>query len=184
MVNERIKDMIYLKFPSLEDQVMIEAYRAEFLAQDQKGIIHGGSQLGDVSFTFDAWLKNVQGDRDKETVREGLVPAHTFVVMHGHNMVGICQVRHELNDFLLHCGGHIGYSIRPSQRQKGFAKAALALALQFLFEQKGVERVLVTCDQSNIASKRTIEACGGVFENVVIDDKDQEPVMRYWFKRL
>ena len=70
-------------------------------------------------------------------------------------------------------GGHIGYSIRPSQRRKGFAKLQLELGLAEARKQ-GLDRVLITCDEDNEASRRTILSAGGVYENTI--DRSQ----RYW----
>lgn len=91
--------------------------------------------------------------------------------------LGALALRHRLNDDLLRIGGHIGYGIRPSERGKKLAPCMLALGLEKA-EERGMERVLVTCDEDNPASARTIEACGGVYENTV--EGEDGPVRRYW----
>lgn len=101
------------------------------------------------------------------------VPNTHFWIADGDDVVGFLHLRHELNDFLLREGGHIGYSIRPSRRREGHASRALALAVEHA-AALGIERVLVTCDDDNLASSGTIERCGGVLENVVNDKR------RYW----
>jgi predicted acetyltransferase len=73
-------------------------------------------------------------------------------------------VRHRLTPWLLDQGGHIGYSVRPSRRREGHASRALALAVRRAAEL-GLDRVLVTCDDDNEGSRRTIEAAGGVHED-------------------
>ncbi|MEQ6901623.1 GNAT family N-acetyltransferase [Nocardioides sp. YIM 152588] len=83
----------------------------------------------------------------------------------GEELVGFLNTRHELNDFLLDQGGHIGYSVRPSRRREGHAGRALAGALEDA-RRLGLDRVLVTCDDDNEASARTIERNGGVLEDV------------------
>ncbi|WP_166134414.1 GNAT family N-acetyltransferase [Nocardioides ochotonae] len=88
-------------------------------------------------------------------------------------VVGHLALRHELNDWLHELGGHIGYSVRPSRRREGHAARALALALVEAREL-GLERVLVTCDEDNEASRRTIERNGGVLEDV------RSGKRRYW----
>ncbi len=92
-------------------------------------------------------------------------------------MVGVIQVRHRLNENLLNYNGHIGYAVRPGWRGKGIAKWMLR---QVLHKCKGIglDRVLITCDRENEASRRTIEACGGVFEDMRMDGG--QPVLRYW----
>lgn len=88
-------------------------------------------------------------------------------------VIGFLNLRHELNDWLLEEGGHIGYSVRPQRRRQGHASRALALGVRRAGEL-GIDRVLVTCDTDNLASARTIEAGGGVFED---ERKDKR---RYW----
>ncbi len=88
-------------------------------------------------------------------------------------VIGFLAIRHTLNAFLLEEGGHIGYSIRPSRRGAGHATRALTLALDRAAEL-GIERALVTCDDDNEPSRRTIERNGGVYE----DTRNRK--LRYW----
>ena len=99
-------------------------------------------------------------------------------------MVGISNIRHHLNqEFLVHIAGHIGYSIHPNERRKGYAKEQLPLALQ---EAKtlGINRVLITAADWNIGSQKTILANGGVYEDTRIDPDDGDRMLRYWIKNL
>jgi len=93
------------------------------------------------------------------------VHASYFWVAEASIYLGAITLRHSLNDFLLRAGGHIGYSIRPSARRRGLATWALA---EVLTEARGLglDRVLVTCGDDNLASARTIEKNGGVLEDV------------------
>ncbi|WP_210414608.1 GNAT family N-acetyltransferase [Microlunatus elymi] len=95
-------------------------------------------------------------------------------------VVGFIALRHELNDLLMIIGGHIGYSVRPSRRREGIARTALGLVLREA-EARGLDRLLITCDDDNVASYRTIESCGGVLQDVR-DRADQGYglVRRYW----
>ena len=88
-------------------------------------------------------------------------------------VIGFLHLRHNLNDFLLEQGGHIGYSVKPSARRRGHASAALRLGLAAA-ASLGIERVLVTCYDDNEPSRRTIEQGGGVLEDV------RDGVRRYW----
>ena len=93
------------------------------------------------------------------------------------------QVRHEFNEFLEKYGGHIGYSVRPSERRKGYAKAMLAAALPFCWHELGLDRVLVSCLRENEGSRRTILANGGIYESTVLEPLDQVYLERYWIER-
>ena len=96
---------------------------------------------------------------------DGWVPWTLFVGEVAGQLVGRLSFRHELSDFLLHYGGHIGYSVHPEHRGRGHATAMLAQALHSGPAQ-GLDRILVTCDETNDASARVIEKCGGILEDV------------------
>ncbi|MEJ7833615.1 MAG: GNAT family N-acetyltransferase [Nocardioides sp.] len=106
---------------------------------------------------------------------DGIVASDYFWVTEGEpaEVIGFLAVRHELTAWLLVEGGHIGYSIRPSRRREGHATRALALAVRRAVEL-GIERALVTCDDDNLASARTIELNGGVHEDT------RNGKRRYW----
>lgn len=89
-------------------------------------------------------------------------------------LVGFLALRHELTPHLLEQGGHIGYSVRPSARNKGVASAALVLGLTEA-RNLGIGRVLLTVKESNVASQRVIERAGGVYED------SRQGFRRYWF---
>ncbi|MXG90150.1 GNAT family N-acetyltransferase [Nocardioides flavescens] len=80
-------------------------------------------------------------------------------------VVGVLALRLGLNQWLLEHAGHVGYSIAPSHRGRGHASRALALAVRRAGEL-GLDRLLVTCDDDNLASAATIESGGGVLEDV------------------
>ena len=106
------------------------------------------------------------------------VSASTFFMVDDNDLIiGMVNIRHTLNDKLLFHGGNIGYSIRPTERGNGYAKIALFLALKECFSL-GLTRVLITAEDNNVPSYRTIEALGGVMENKVLDDGKY--FRRYW----
>ena len=92
-------------------------------------------------------------------------------------LVGMIDIRHRLNDYLAQFGGHIGYSVRRSQRQKGCATRMLQLGLDYA-RSLNLERVLITCDKNNSASAATILSQNGILENEVVED--DHLVQRYW----
>ena len=96
-------------------------------------------------------------------------------------MVGRTSIRHRLNEYLAFHGGHIGYGVRPAFRRRGFATDILRQSL-IIARSYGVEHVLVTCDDANVASARVIEACGGHLERIVpaAESVTATPFRRYW----
>lgn len=95
----------------------------------------------------------------------GFVPDSKLFIVAGETFLGSLSLRHELNDWLLREGGHIGYSVRPSARRRGVATRALRLGLDRA-RALGIERALVTCDDDNAASAATIARNGGVLQDV------------------
>ncbi|KRE37570.1 acetyltransferase [Janibacter sp. Soil728] len=104
---------------------------------------------------------------------DGHVPCTFLWVVDGEEYLGSIALRHELSDFLLEQGGHVGYSIRPSARRQGHARTALRQVLELAGEM-GLERVLITCDEDNDASRATIEGAGGEYED------SRSGKRRYW----
>jgi predicted acetyltransferase len=90
-----------------------------------------------------------------------IVPMNSYFIEAEEHILGEIYIRHRLSPRLEQVGGHIGYKVRPSCRNRGVATAALRLALKKL-NQMGVERALVTCNANNAASARVIEKCGGL----------------------
>ena len=111
--------------------------------------------------------------------QEGLVPDSTFFCFDGKRnlMVGAVNIRHDLNDYLLKYGGHIGDGIRPSERRKGYATEMIQLALEEC-RKLGLTRVLMTCDKNNIGSAKSIIRNGGILENEVLEEGSIK--QRYW----
>lgn len=125
-------------------------------------------------------MQTVTDNAREETVHPGLVPATTLLAVRtsDNRLVGMVNIRHRLNDWLLQSGGHIGYGVRRSERRRGYATAMLRQALGYC-RRMGMPRVLVTCDSENIGSARTIMKNGGVLENEIPDgDRVKQ---RYWF---
>jgi len=108
---------------------------------------------------------------------DGRVPCSSWWVVEDGRVVGSIALRRELNAFLADAGGHIGYSVRPSERRRGLAGWALGEVLQHAADL-GLQRVLITCDVDNTASARTVERHGGVLDDV--RDTVLGRLRRYW----
>ena len=165
--------MIIFKEPKDVTFEQILDYKEEFVLNNE--IIHGAANM--TALSIPEWVQFTENTKYKESVIPGFVTAHTFLALDNDKIVGIINARHELNDYLLNFGGHIGYSVRKSERRKGYGKKMLNYISEFLFSL-GLEKVLITCDKKNIASKRTIESCGGILENEVIEES--RITLRYW----
>jgi len=110
------------------------------------------------------------------------VPATFLFAFAGSRIVGRASIRHSLNESLERVGGHIGYVVVPEFRRRGYATAILHSSLQIAREKcLGARRVLVTCDDDNVGSIRTIEKNGGILENVV-SGEDHKAKRRYWIE--
>ncbi|WP_285550957.1 GNAT family N-acetyltransferase [Actinoplanes regularis] len=104
---------------------------------------------------------------------EGFVPSTTLWWVEDEHYLGRLAIRHRLTASLLEAGGHIGYDVRPSARRRGHATAMLRAALP-VARGLGIASALVTCDLTNAASRKVIEANGGVFE----DQRGEK--LRFW----
>ena len=126
------------------------------------------------------YLEMLHDEALGRNLSEGRVQASFLIAESRGSLVGRVSIRHFLNDFLLHAGGHIGYGVRPEFRRQGFAKEILRQSLQYIYEL-GVIEVLVTCDNENVGSIRTIESQGGILENMV--DHEGVAIRRYWIEK-
>jgi predicted acetyltransferase len=111
---------------------------------------------------------------------EGYVAETVLWLVEGEVYIGRVSIRHTLTQKLQQTGGHIGYDIRPSMRRRGYGREILRLALPEA-KKLGLERIMITCDATNIGSKRIIESNGGVLENEVPGENLGDPSkLRYW----
>ena len=127
---------------------------------------------------FAHWIGKLL-DAENAPGKDGIVPCTFRWITEGSRYVGSIAFRHHLTPALLNSGGHIGYGIRPSDRGRGAASWALQELLAQLATNGKPGRVLLTCDDNNVASVKTIERCGGLLEDVRRDE-DGNPFRRYW----
>ena len=124
---------------------------------------------------FDNYLNNLEiKEKNDKYVQDSV---YFLLNINENKLLGAVNIRHELNDYLLQYGGHIGDGIRPSERGKGYGNKIIKLALHEC-KKLEIEKVLITCNKENIPSKKSIIYNGGILENEVI--KDDEIIERYW----
>ena len=176
----RILEKLKLVLPSEEYLSEAAAYRQEFI--DAGDSMDGCGPLRRCPDPVD-WLCEVRKYLDPATVPEGKVQATQFLLLREDDgkVVGMIQVRHYFNDYLEKYAGHIGYSVRLSERRKGYATYMLKNVLPFC-RQLGLKRVMVTCIDTNEASRRTILSCGGVYEYTVYEPDEKVNLERYWIE--
>ena len=152
-----------LRRPTLADKETILEMMAEF---EQSQSAHDGGFWDAENFVYEEWLESNQNHEMGIGLPENRVPSIQFVLFDksGHAL-GFLNLRLRLNEGLLNYAGHIGYSIRPSERGKGYAKEALRQGLQ-VAKEKNIKRALVTCSTENPASRAVILTNGGALEDV------------------
>ncbi len=116
-----------------------------------------------------------------ENIPDGWVPGTAYWLLCGRRILGVCDLRHRLTEALRDFGGHIGYSIRPSERGNGYGTLILKLALVKIRNQ-GIYRVRITTSKANIASQRMIIKNGGVLDSESYSDQAGRITLRYWIE--
>ena len=169
-------EKIILVKPNLSYADEIIKYKKEFL--EDEPIINGSAGLDRFS-TIEEWLEELKKRSSKDTVPEGLVPSSTYLGIREKDnyIVGMIDIRHYLNEYLTQVGGNIGYSVRKTERNKGYAKQMLKLALEKCKELK-MKKVLITCDEDNIASEKVILSANAKFEDIRCIDGENKK--RFW----
>ena len=128
---------------------------------------------------FAAYIQRSLNENDRSKLVSGRVPNSDFWLIDNDEFVGRLNLRYQLNAELLKVGGHIGYEVRPSRRKQGYGTYMLRLGLEKA-KAAGIHRVLVTCDENNIGSKKIIEHNGGQLENAIAIDGSSVKKLRYW----
>jgi predicted acetyltransferase len=166
---------LQLRLPRVtEEQEFLRAHRAT--TPDVPSFLHYYEQ----GMPFARYLEVLEQQARGENLAPNHVPSTFLFAFDASRIVGRVSIRHELNDFLLRVGGHIGYVVVPEFRRQGYATAILRRSLEIAHRSLGLARVLVTCDDDNVGSIRTIEKNGGVLENVVSGPDLAKPKRRYW----
>lgn len=171
-----MRNDIILVRPTLELKEEALAYREEHFQQGET-IIYG-SELFDKTESYAEWLDCVTRNADSKTVSETWVVTDTFFAVRESDarIVGIIDLRHTLNDFLKDLG-HCGYSVRPSERRKGYASSMLCKLIE-IAKEAGMKELQISVEKENTASRKVIERNGGVYERSFVFEGEAADVYR------
>ncbi|MBR4261713.1 MAG: GNAT family N-acetyltransferase [Clostridia bacterium] len=166
-----------LEIPSLTRKEEALEYIQEF--KDYNSNINGSGGLDRYIDDYEGWLEKLEQDYIRIPSEEK-VPARTYFLVRNNDdrIVGMINIRLALNERLRKYGGNIGYSIRPTERRKGYNKINLYLGLK-ICQKYGIKEVLMDCDKYNFGSAKTMQALGGVLVKEYYDDIDDEIVQAY-----
>ena len=162
--------------PSLSRKTDAIEYIDEF--REYGSDINGSGGLDRFTGDYEGWLLKLEADRNR-IPDEKRSPGETYFLVRQSDkrIVGMINIRYVLNERLKKYGGNIGYSIRPTERRKGYNKINLYLALK-LCQLHGVKKVLLDADTDNPASWKTIEALGGAMLREYFDDEFDHCMVR------
>ena len=173
-------EKFYLEEASLERKQEAIEYIEEHFKYDS--YIAGVSGLDDEYQDYEKWLEKLESRKKEDACSNDIcIGREYFLIRESDNkLVGMINLRWNLNEWMMTNAGHIGYGIRPTERRKGYNKISLYLCL-LEAREIGLDKVLLTADDNNLGSVKTIQALGGVLENKVPNYKDENVLMgRYW----
>ncbi|MFI6367978.1 GNAT family N-acetyltransferase [Nocardia sp. NPDC050630] len=165
---------VILRSPRMGDEKVVRAAHQVMAAEDGFDFALGLEPAMD----WKQYLDVLEDYRRGRNLPEGIVPATFLIATVNDEIVGRADIRHTLNDYLALRGGHIGYAVLAEHRRRGHGRAILQQSLD-LAHRMGIERVFITCDNGNDASRRIIESCGGTLESVE-PWSDGTLIRRYW----
>ena len=163
--------MCFLTRPSEDYRTSFLSGAAEFYAEGRPDSTYAeflGYDLVSLERHFGDFVRDLLNLDSDTSLPRGWQQDRVFWLVGQGEYLGQTSIRPQLSSrYLLTYGGHIGYSIRPSQRRQGYGTRILALALDQA-RQLGLQRVLITCNSDNIPSKKIIEHNGGKFESSMV----------------
>lgn len=170
-----------------DEKELLEIYEEYINSKPMPGIrifegVRDFENLGKMNFK--EWLDDLENNKYEENLPKDY-STHTFYLVENNEnkIVGAIGLRWKEVSVLLEYGGFIGYSIRPTERGKGYAEEMLKLGLQKFKETDSKrKKILSTCKDFNIPSIKVIEKNNGVYENSYYNEDDGFTYLRYWIE--
>lgn len=156
-------------------------WKTEFLAMAQELQAAGDERYKPAIENFSLYFEQLANYAQGINLKPDRVPENEFWLVYNDKIVARSKLRHRLTFALEHEGGHIGYGVRPSERQKGYGTLILKLTLEKA-KDLGLDKVLLTCDKDNIASAKIIEKNGGELAGYAVSQKNGKQISRYWIE--
>lgn len=174
---------MYLRKINLEDKKQIMEIFEEYNNLNSIDKYEGFKTLKDLeNMSYIEWLNMLEKSENEEKLPNNYSPYTQYIaVLEDDTIVGGICLRWKDTPSLLMFGGHIGYSIRPTKRNMGYGSLMLKLALEE-FKKKNKDKVLVSCKDFNISSKKVIEKNGGVYFDSYYDEETKNKYLKYWIK--
>ena len=172
---------LFLKEPTIDDKYEVLQMCKEMSECNDEYPFEGAGRLDKLlSKSYEEWLNDCESDKTIKTRNPEWANATNYLLIDENNHVyGFSQLRHSLKGQLINIGGNIGYAIRPTERRKGYGTIQLQLLLEKA-KELGLDKVLVTCRENNIGSKKTIENCLGEQDHSVPSKYPNIMELRYW----
>ena len=173
----------YLEEPTIERKEDVIDYLNEHVHYNSN--INGTGSFDKIldGFTYEQCLDRTKKLTNREYAKSiNRCPGKTFFLVReeDNKIVGMINIRYDLNEEMLRFGGHVGYGIRPTERRKGYNKINLYLGLQKAYEEFNLDKVMIDCSATNIGSDNTIKSLGGILERSEVDPSDDTLTNVYW----
>ena len=175
-VNRNLRQLAFRPLRVEDEQAFSRAVE-EFRHSDPDFEFALGLEEG---MSFEAYMRRLDAWSRGEDLPERFVRGSFYVGVVEGKIVGRVSIRHELNAHLAAVGGHVGYGVVASERRRGYATDMLRRALAICARDLGLGRVLVTCDEDNVGSRKVIERCGGAWDGWASEPGKMKRKCRYW----
>lgn len=156
----------------------IECFRNEFLKHHRR--IPGSFNLEKYDNVY-LWLVKIREQESAKELKNGCVHSTQFLAYKDKTLVGMIDLRHSLNDYLLNYGGNIGYAVAKEHENKGYATEMVKEVLIYA-KSIGLSKVLISCKTTNLSSEKVILKCGGILDDIRFDQDENFYYKRFWIK--